>query len=110
MTSKVPYLKGVRTRYVKTLQKETKTGQDLIPVSGDVSDETEFMIRCNSSIERLQLYYEKVENQTEKLAEAVGDSDKELIKQLVIENETICDEAMECVTQLKMFKEKVKQS
>ena len=35
MTSKVPYLKGVRTRYVKTLQKETKIGQDLIPVSGD---------------------------------------------------------------------------
>ena len=110
MTSKVPYLKGVRTRYVKTLQKETKIGQDLIPVSGDVSDETEFMIRCNSSIERLQLYYEKVENQTEKLAEAVGDSDKELIKQLVIENETICDEAMECVTQLKMFKEKVSEA
>ena len=65
------------------------------------------MIRCNSSIERLQLYNEKFENQTEKLAETVGDSDKELIKQLVIENETICDEAMECVTHLKMFKEKV---
>ena len=68
------------------------------------------MIRCNSSIERLQFYYEKVENQTEKLDEAVGDSDKRLIKQLVIENETICDEAMECVTQLKMFKEKVSEA
>ena len=82
MTSKVPFLRGVRTRYVNTLQKETKIGKDLIPVFGDVSDETEFMTRCNSSIERLQLYYEKAENQTEKLAEAVGDSDKELIKQL----------------------------
>ena len=107
MTSKVQYLKGVRTRYVNTLQKETKLGQDLIPISGDVSDETEFMIRCNSSIERLQLYHEKVENQTEKLAEALGDSDEELIKQIVSENEVICDQAMECVTHLKMFKEKV---
>ena len=102
MTSKVPYLKELgQSRYVKTLQKETKIVQDLIPVSSDVSEETEFMIRCNSIIKRIQLYYEKVENQTEKLAEAAGDSDKELIKQLVIENETICDEAMECVTHLK---------
>ena len=86
MTSKVQYLKGVRTRYVNTLQKETKLGQDLIPISGDVSDEIEFMIRCNSIIERIQLYHEKVENQTEKLAEAVDDSDEELIKQIVSEN------------------------
>ena len=107
MTSKVQYLKGIRTRYVNTLQKETKLGQDLIPISGDVSDEIEFMIRCNSSIERLQLYHEKVENQTEKLAEALGNSEKELNKQIVSENEVICDQAMECVTHLKMFKEKV---
>ena len=91
---------------LNSTQNETKLGQDLIPISGDVSDETEFMIRCNSSIERIKLYHQKVENHTEKLAEAVGDSDEELIKQIVSENEVICDQAMECVTHLKMFKEK----
>ena len=32
---------------------------------------------------------------------------EELIKELVSENETSCDEALECVTNLKQFKEKV---
>ena len=66
-------MEGAWTRYVKNLQKKIQIGQDLIPLSGDVSDKTEF-IRCNSCIESLQLFYENVENQTEKLA----DSDKEL--------------------------------
>ena len=67
------------------------------------------MIRCNSSVERIQLYLEKVEKHTEKLAEAVGDSDEELIKQIVSENEVICDQAMECVTHLKCLKKKLVQ-
>ena len=98
-------MKGAWTRCVKNLQKEAQIGQDLIPLSGDVSDKTEF-IGCNSCIESLQLYYENVEDQTEKLAEKVGDSDKELIKELVSENETLCDEVIECVTKLKQFKGK----
>ena len=47
------------------------------------------MIRCNNCIERLQLYYGKVQNQTEKLAETIGGSGVELIKELVSENETM---------------------
>ena len=67
-------------------KKRQTLAKDLIPVSGDVSDETEFMVRFNTCIERLQLYHNTVENQTGKVAEAEGDSDKELIKQLVSKN------------------------
>ena len=52
------------------------------------------------------MYSEKVECQTEKLAEAIGDSDTVLTAQLINENEDVCDRAMECVLQLKQFKEK----
>ena len=112
MATKVSYLKGVRTRYVNTLQKEINNGHGLITLSSDIDimDETEFMIKCNSCIERLQLYSEKVESQTEKLAEAADESDEELIKQLATENETVGDEAMECIATLKQLKEKVSAS
>ena len=86
--------------------KRRQIGWDRMPLSGDVSDKTEF-IRCNSCTESLQLYYENVENQTEKLAETVEDSDKELTIELVSENDTICDEVIECVTKLKLFKGKL---
>ena len=67
------------------------------------TDETEVIIKCNSCIERLQLYCDKIEIQTKKLAEAKGDSDKDLTSQLVDENESICDTALECVMNLKEF-------
>ena len=107
MATKVSYLTGVRTRYVNILRMETQIGQELLGSSGDVSDETELIVKCNSCIDRLQLYCEKVENQTEKLAEAVGDSNPELINQLVSENESVCDRAMECVMNLKQLKDKI---
>ena len=107
MATKVPYLSGVRTRYVNILQKETQIGQEILGCFGDVSDETELIVRCNCCNDRLQLYSEKVENPAEKLAEAVSDSDPELINQLVSENESVCDRAMECVMNLKQLKDKI---
>ena len=53
----------------------------------------------------MQLYSDKVENQTEKLADAVGDFDTEFTNQLVAENETVCDKAIKCIPRLKQFEE-----
>ena len=61
MATKVSYLTGVRTRYVNILRKETQIGQELLGSSGDVSDETELIVRCNCCIDRLQLYSEKID-------------------------------------------------
>ena len=102
MSTNVSYIKGVRTRYVNILKKETKLGEDL-----GLSDENDIIVKCNSCIERLQLYCDKVEIQTEKLAEAIGDSDKDLTEQLVSENASICDKAIDCVTNLKQFKDEI---
>ena len=41
------------------------------------------------------MYCDKMENQTDKLADAIGDSDTYLSQQLV-ENDEICDKAMDC--------------
>lgn len=101
----MPYLKGVRTRYVNILKKETKVGLDLLGIDTGLIDETELILKINSCVERLQLYCDKVENQTERLAEAIADTDTELTNLLVTENESVCDKALECVLNLKHFKE-----
>lgn len=107
MASNVPYLKGVRTRYVNILKKETKVGCDLLAIDTELVDETELILKVNNCVERLQLYSDKVEYQTEKLADAVGDSDTELTNLLVTENETVCDKAIECILRLKQFEENI---
>ena len=56
MATNVSYIKGVRTRYVNILKKETKIGQDLLATSIGLTDEMEVIVRCNNCIERLQLY------------------------------------------------------
>ncbi|MCG8046011.1 MAG: hypothetical protein N0E48_10190 [Candidatus Thiodiazotropha endolucinida] len=89
------------------LNKETNTASQILVCDPDSEDEKEFMPKVNKCIERLQIYSEKVEHQTDKLAEAIGDSDTELISQLVVENEEICDGAMDYILNLKQFKEKI---
>ena len=51
------------------------------------------------------MYSDKVENQTEKLADAIEDSDTDFTEQLVTENETVCDKAVEFISRLKQFEE-----
>ena len=53
------------------------------------------------------MYSDKVENQTEKLADDIGDSDTDYTEQLVIENETVCHKAIECISRLKQFEETI---
>ena len=85
------YLKGVRTRYINILAKETQIWLDILASDLEFEDETELTLKINKCTERLQLYCEKVETQTDKLAEAIDSSDTELTQQLITENESICD-------------------
>ena len=70
MASNLPYLKGVRTRYVNTLSKEIDNAKDILVCDTKLVDETELILSINRCVERLQLYCDKVENQTDKLADA----------------------------------------
>ena len=105
MASNLPYLKGVRTRYVNTLSKEIDNAKDILVCDTKLVDETELILSINRCVERLQLYCDKVETQTDKLADALGVKDEELTKHLINENEVVCDSAMDCVLNLKQFKE-----
>ena len=108
MGSNIPYLKGVRTRYINILKKEILVASDILAFDLEFEDEKELIPKIDNCIERLQLYAEKVESQTEKLAETIGDKDTDLTAQLISENEDVCDGAIEYVMKLKQFKEKVK--
>ena len=105
MASNLPYLKGVRTRYVNTLTKKTDIAKDILACDTKLVDETELTLSINRCVERLQLYCDKVENQTDKLAETLGMKDEELTQHLINENEVVCNSAMDCVLNLKQFKE-----
>ena len=107
MASNLPYLKGVRTQYVNILKKETHIGLDILASDVKLFDETELTLKINNCIDRLQIYCDNVENQTDKLAEAIGDKEKELSEQLVTENGTICDRAIECALNLKKMKDEI---
>ena len=79
--------------------------KDILVCETKLMDGTELNLSINRCVERLQLYCNKVENQTDKLAEALGVKDEELTKHLINENEVVCDSAMDCVLNLKQFKE-----
>ena len=101
-------MKGVRTRYINILKKEILVTSDILAFDIEFEDEKELIPKIDNCIERLQLYAEKVESQTEKLPEIIGDKDTDVTAQLISENEEVCDGAIEYVMQLNQFKEKVK--
>ena len=71
MASNLPNLKEVRTRYVNILKKETHIGLEILASDVNLFDETELALKINNCIVRLQIYCDNVENQTDKLAEAI---------------------------------------
>ena len=60
--SNVPYLKGVRTRYVNILKKEIAIDFDLLAAAEYTVVQTELILKLNDCVERLQLYSDKVKN------------------------------------------------
>ena len=107
MASNFSYLKGVRTRYIYILEKEIQCGSDILASDLELIDKTILILSVNKCVERLQLYCDKVENQTDKLAEAIGNKDTDLSEQLVTENASICDKAMEYAINLKQLKDEI---
>ena len=107
MASNLAYLKGVRTRYVNILKKETHIGLGILASDVKLFDETELTLKINYCIIRLQINCDKVEIKTDKLAEAIGDKEKEFSEQLVTENGIICDRAIECALNLKRMNDEI---
>ena len=62
MGSNIPYLKGVRTRYINILKKEILIASEILEFDIEFEDEKELIPNIDNCIERLQLYAEKVES------------------------------------------------
>ena len=75
---------------------------------GPITCEAELSLRIDCYIECLQLSSDKVESQTEKLVDAIDSNDTEQTNHLVTEIESVCDKALECVLNLKKFKQEVR--
>ena len=54
MASNLPYLKGVRTRYINILKKETHCGLEILASGIKLFDETELTLKINNCVERLK--------------------------------------------------------
>ena len=74
---------------------------DILEKDTEIIDKSELYSMLNACVKRIHIYCDKVENQTDKLAEVIGYSDVEFTQQLVVENEELCDKAMDCALSLK---------
>jgi hypothetical protein len=61
----------------------------------------------NKCVEKLQVYSQKLEKQSDKLACALGDDNSSAIEKIMDEDTTLCSEVTECYLDLKQFKEKL---
>ena len=101
----VTYLKGIRTRYRNFLEKEIEIANVMsrtISESAGVEPLIELIGKC---VEKLQMYTEKVEIQTEKLCSALDESESEFIENILGQDSQLCAEAVERYIDLKQLKE-----
>ena len=105
MASTVPYLKGIRTKYLNTLKSEIKYGYVILACDREQIDTKDSILRTNKCIDKIERYIDKLEIQTDKLTEKVDDSDNTFIQQCVDENEDVFCKATEYCSDLRNVKE-----
>ncbi|KAH3847088.1 hypothetical protein DPMN_089402 [Dreissena polymorpha] len=106
------YIKGVRTRFFNVLEKEVCDGENFLDV--DISSLSLEESSCtrkqiNECKGKIDVYIEKLSNQSEKLAEALGDTDEELTNQLLQEDSTLSEKALSVSYKLKCLGEDLKE-
>ena len=101
----VSNLKGVRTRYINVLKRDIATGKDLLAISYESCDIEVNIADTTRCIKSLQVYSEKLEQQSEKLAIALDETDQEFVVQFTEEDSGLCAYAVECSIYLQQHKE-----
>ncbi len=105
------YLKGVRTRFFNVLDREVNAGVDLLETDTDDISVTECKVlrqqvsECKSKI---NTYIDKLSNQSEKLAQAVGDSDDELTQRVIEDDSSLSEKALSMFYKLQRLDEDLK--
>ena len=107
MASKLSYLKGVRTRYRNTLENELEYGQSILKDDTKQFDSEYITNEITISIEKLKLYSEKLEKQTEKYVDALGDDTEEDIDEILEHDTRLINSVMDCYLKLQQLKDKI---
>ena len=105
MASGVPYLKGIRTKFLNTRKSEFKYGSEILLCDRENIDSEEFILKTNKCIDKIQNDVDKLENQTDKWAEKIEDTESTVILGCVEENDKVFCQATECWSDLKHIKE-----
>ena len=105
----LPYLKGVRTRYLNALGKEIKKGNQLLDTDIHMVGTKDLLFDLNDCKERINLFTEKLQSQSDKLAESLGDSDVDFSEKIVDDDAVICERALYVCSDIKKLEDKIQE-
>lgn len=99
------YVKGVWTRFRNKLKEEIEKASELLTGESEEYDLNGKIDSASSFMDKINLYREKVEKQSEKLVLSMGDSDE--IDTIVDDDCSLCSSAMDIYVELKYFLSKL---
>ena len=105
----LPYLKGVRTRYLNALGKEIKKGNQLLDTDIHMVETKDLLFDLNDCKERINLFTEKLQSQSDKLAESLDDSDVDFTEKIVDDDAVICERALYVCSDIKKLEDKIQE-
>lgn len=101
------YIKGLRTRALNALKKELENGSHILDTEISNCDKLKVADDISKSIKKLESCSEKLQCQSDKVAETLGDGDPELTEAILNEDATLLDKAMDIIADLQLLKEKL---
>ena len=107
------YVKGVRTRFFNNLDKEIQIGSSLLDKTlKDVSlqELKSVLQQVCGCILKINTYIDKLCSQSEKLAQALGDSDESLTQTIIEDDSSLTDKAWSVFYNLKCLEDDIKEN
>lgn len=101
----VSHLKGIRTRYRNILEKRIAECKGILSSDLEGCELEKHFATTNKCVSGLQVYNDKLEQQSEKLANALDSGEAVVIEQIIEEDGVLCANAMESYIELQQHKE-----
>ena len=105
MEVNVRYLKGVRTRFRNTLEKEIQNSSSILSSNIELLEREIHVDRISVCAQKIKTYMDKLEIQTEKVASALTESDSEYMELMLEEDFALQAHAVDCHLNLKQLKD-----
>ena len=107
------YLKAVRTRFRNTLTKENEYASQMLndlmiaESEGVDIDKEAYADKLEKCMEKIKQYREKLENQSDKLASAISEADPDACKDVIDDDNDLCEQSMDRYLDMKSMKAKL---